>query len=263
MAAPHLSGADPCGPPSRRASRWPWRPASWSTIAADRAGAPRPGRPASTSSGTSSSIMQENRSFDSYFGTYPGADGIPMRHGRPSVCVPDPATADAVARTTTGDEVQGGGPHRSGRPPRHPRRPHGWLRGERRARPHALPQRSGHRLRAHAPRRHGLPRRPRDPQLLGLRAPLRAPGPHVRADRVVEPARAPLHGLGLVGPVPAIRSIRTTCVNAPEHPQLSPRPGPRPHYAWTDLTWLLHRARRELGLLRGRREPSPTATTTR
>ncbi|HEV2376471.1 MAG TPA: alkaline phosphatase family protein [Streptosporangiaceae bacterium] len=35
-------------------------------------------------------IMQENRSFDSYFGTFPGADGIPMRHGRPTVCVPDP-----------------------------------------------------------------------------------------------------------------------------------------------------------------------------
>src|SRR4051795_12257221 len=31
-------------------------------------------------------IMQENRSFDSYFGTYPGADGIPKH-----VCVPDPA----------------------------------------------------------------------------------------------------------------------------------------------------------------------------
>ena len=30
-------------------------------------------------------IMQENRSFDHYFGTYPGADGIP-----PGVCVPDP-----------------------------------------------------------------------------------------------------------------------------------------------------------------------------
>ena len=26
-------------------------------------------------------IMQENRSFDSYFGTYPGADGIPMKDG--------------------------------------------------------------------------------------------------------------------------------------------------------------------------------------
>ena len=30
-------------------------------------------------------IMQENRSFDSYFGTFPGADGIPG-----GVCVPDP-----------------------------------------------------------------------------------------------------------------------------------------------------------------------------
>src|SRR4051794_916402 len=35
-------------------------------------------------------IMQENRSFDSFFGTFPGADGIPMRLGVPAVCVPDP-----------------------------------------------------------------------------------------------------------------------------------------------------------------------------
>ena len=41
-------------------------------------------------------VMQENRSFDSYFGTYPGADGIPMPDGRPSVCVPDPRR-DAIA----------------------------------------------------------------------------------------------------------------------------------------------------------------------
>jgi phospholipase C len=34
-------------------------------------------------------IVQENRSFDSYFGTFPGADGIPLRDGIPSVCVPD------------------------------------------------------------------------------------------------------------------------------------------------------------------------------
>jgi phospholipase C len=34
-------------------------------------------------------IMQENRSFDSYFGTFPGADGIPMRAGRPTACVPN------------------------------------------------------------------------------------------------------------------------------------------------------------------------------
>jgi len=34
-------------------------------------------------------IMEENRSFDSFFGTYPGADGIPMKHGVPTVCVPN------------------------------------------------------------------------------------------------------------------------------------------------------------------------------
>ena len=36
-------------------------------------------------------IMQENRSFDTYFGTFPGANGIPMENGAPTVCVPDPA----------------------------------------------------------------------------------------------------------------------------------------------------------------------------
>jgi len=37
-------------------------------------------------------VMQENRSFDQYFGTFPGANGIPMSHGVPTVCVPDPDT---------------------------------------------------------------------------------------------------------------------------------------------------------------------------
>jgi phospholipase C len=34
-------------------------------------------------------IMEENRSFDSFFGTYPGADGIPRKKGKPTVCVPN------------------------------------------------------------------------------------------------------------------------------------------------------------------------------
>src|ERR671931_1658608 len=41
-------------------------------------------------------IMQENRSFDSYFGTFPGADGIPMSDGVPKVCVPDPQFGGCV-----------------------------------------------------------------------------------------------------------------------------------------------------------------------
>ena len=35
-------------------------------------------------------VVQENRSFDSYFGTFRGAEGIPMKSGEPTVCVPDP-----------------------------------------------------------------------------------------------------------------------------------------------------------------------------
>jgi phospholipase C len=55
-------------------------------------------------------VMQENRSFDSYFGTYPGADGIPMKHGVPAVCVPDPKKGCTKPYHSTAD-VNGGGPH--------------------------------------------------------------------------------------------------------------------------------------------------------
>ena len=56
-------------------------------------------------------IMQENRSFDSYFGTFRGADGIPMKHGRPTVCVPDPASGKCVAPYHDRQLVDLGGPH--------------------------------------------------------------------------------------------------------------------------------------------------------
>src|SRR5579884_4511666 len=56
-------------------------------------------------------IMQENRSFDSYFGTFPGADGIPMRDGQPTVCVPDPQKGDCVRPYADHADVNGGGPH--------------------------------------------------------------------------------------------------------------------------------------------------------
>src|SRR5579871_1553774 len=55
-------------------------------------------------------IMQENRSFDSYFGTYPGADGIPMRNGVPTVCVPNPAGGCTRPYHDRAD-INGGGPH--------------------------------------------------------------------------------------------------------------------------------------------------------
>jgi len=54
-------------------------------------------------------IMQENRSFDSYFGTYPGADGIPL-----GVCVPDPSNGGCVPPFHDASDVNEGGPHGMG-----------------------------------------------------------------------------------------------------------------------------------------------------
>jgi phospholipase C len=51
-------------------------------------------------------MMQENRSFDQYFGTYPGANGIPA-----GVCVPDPHNGGCVAPFHDGSVANYGGPH--------------------------------------------------------------------------------------------------------------------------------------------------------
>ena len=56
-------------------------------------------------------IMQENRAFDEYFGTYPGADGIPMNDGVPTVCVPDPASGQCVRPYHDPNDINTGGPH--------------------------------------------------------------------------------------------------------------------------------------------------------
>jgi phospholipase C len=56
-------------------------------------------------------VMQENRSFDHYFGTFPGADGIPMKNGSPTVCIPDPVLGHCVRPYHDATLKQEGGPH--------------------------------------------------------------------------------------------------------------------------------------------------------
>lgn len=51
-------------------------------------------------------IMQENRSFDEYYGTFPGARGIPG-----GVCVPDPQNGGCVAPFHDPHDENHGGPH--------------------------------------------------------------------------------------------------------------------------------------------------------
>jgi len=56
-------------------------------------------------------IMQENRSFDEYFGTYPGADGLPTKDGHFAVCVPNPQTGKCDPPYHDTNDANGGGPH--------------------------------------------------------------------------------------------------------------------------------------------------------
>jgi len=51
-------------------------------------------------------IMQENRSFDSYFGHFPGAVGIPN-----GTCVPDPVNTGCVTPFVDHQDSNKGGPH--------------------------------------------------------------------------------------------------------------------------------------------------------
>jgi phospholipase C len=57
-------------------------------------------------------IMQENRSFDHYFGTFPGAEGIPMdATGNPTVCIADPKSGMCVKPFHLTADKNSGGPH--------------------------------------------------------------------------------------------------------------------------------------------------------
>ncbi|HEU4526952.1 MAG TPA: alkaline phosphatase family protein [Actinomycetota bacterium] len=57
-------------------------------------------------------IVQENRSFDHYFGTFPGADGLSEDpQGRLRDCIPDPVLGHRSCTYHTSEPIQHGGPH--------------------------------------------------------------------------------------------------------------------------------------------------------
>ena len=58
-------------------------------------------------------IMQENRSFDSYFGTYPGAEGLPVSNGKFTVCSPNPLNHGCDAPYHDPADINGGAAHTS------------------------------------------------------------------------------------------------------------------------------------------------------
>jgi phospholipase C len=191
-------------------------------------------------------VMQENRSFDSYFGTYPGADGIPMRDGTPTVCAPDPKTAACVAPFHDTDVTNVGGPHHAAAATADidAGRMDGFVAPARAAKVLC------HSLLEPACGNGGV-------EVMGYHDRSEIPNYWSYADHFVledhmfEPNASwslPEH-LFLVSEWSAKCAVAddpASCVNEVERPDKPPDPGfgpapsAAPSYAWTDLTWLLY-----------------------
>ena len=197
-------------------------------------------------------VMQENRSFDSYFGTFPGADGFPRdAEGNIDVCLPDPAKHTCLRPYHDPRDVNGGGPH---------------------GHADALADINGGAMdgfveRAEKARHNGGCSDPNDPECLkaserdvmGYHDAREIPNywdyakQYVLQDHMFEPNSSwslPAH-LFTVSLWSAVcdDDDPDSCTNDVGHPgdppdfntALHPNAKP-PTYAWTDLTYLLHRA---------------------
>jgi phospholipase C len=184
-------------------------------------------------------IMQENRSFDSYFGTYPGADGPP-----PAVCVPDPKRNACDRPYHDPYDLNRGGPHAMANAIRDVNggKMNGFVAQAEGA------EQSCANLANPWCRKHGRI------DVMGYHDAREIPNywdyasNYVLQDHMFEPNASwslPAH-LFMVSEWSAkcTTTNPSSCTNELQRPGLTPdftRGGPPPIYAWTDLTYLLHR----------------------
>ena len=189
-------------------------------------------------------IMQENRSFDSFFGTFPGANGIPMKDGRPTVCSPDPDTGGCDPPVHDPNDVNGGGPHNAtsakedvngGKMDGFVAQAESGRRGCSATNDPACGDSNG-------------------PEVMGWHDARELPNywtyaqQFVLQDAMFEPNSSwslPQH-LFMVSEWAARCTQKddpSSCVNALQRPEKPPKAGvgADPNYAWTDLTYLLHK----------------------
>ena len=176
-------------------------------------------------------IMQENRSFDSYFGTYPGADGIP-----PGACVPDPHSGTCIAPYHDPNDLNKGGPHGA---------------------PNAIADLAGGAMNGFVAQAAKAQKCMPDgtncqTDVMGYHDSREIPNywdyahDFVLQDHMYEPNASwslPEH-LFLVSNWSALCSTPDpfSCVNALQSPGNPDKSATPPDYAWTDLTFLLHNA---------------------
>jgi phospholipase C len=193
-------------------------------------------------------IMQENRAFDEYFGTYPGADGIPVQNGEPSVCVPDPATRTCVKPYHDQNDRNLGGPHgaAAAKADIDGGKMDGFIRQEQ----------AGQRVACTNSFNPDCSAGSGQPDVMGYHDSREIPNywkyadEFVLQDRMFEPSASwslPSH-LFLISAWSAKCSSADpmSCVNELANPQSlglgrrNPATEPQPDYAWTDITFLLH-----------------------
>jgi phospholipase C len=196
-------------------------------------------------------IMQENRSFDHYFGTYPGADGLPRDPaGNFEVCVPNPATGRCERPFHDTQDQNAGGPHGQGDAVADVDggKMDGFVTRAENARVRGCRQDPNNPI---------CSQRATNPDVMGYHDARDIPNywayarNFVLQDHMYEPNASwslPAH-LFMVSEWSAKCSNRDdpfSCVNALQSPGASPdqrnnRRNVAPTYAWTDLTYLLHR----------------------
>ena len=214
-------------------------------------------------------IVQENRSFDHYFGTFPGADGYPRdANGHIDVCVPDPEAGHCQRPYHDTNRFDAGGPHGlvGSTISENGGRMDGYVRALEQIgngcehRPDDYPCRQARRGPAG------------QPDIMGYHTAKEIPNYWAYAKHFVlqDHMFAPESSWTLPAHLFLVSAWAATCPdlgdpmscrsdlefpggNAADHGRKMwiPADGaPRP-YVWADITWLLHRARRELGVLRG------------
>src|SRR5919202_1467364 len=195
-------------------------------------------------------IMQENRSFDHYFGTYPGVDGLPRNaDGTFRVCLPNPATARCEKPFHDTRDLNAGGPHSEANATRDidGGRMDGFVAQAENARVKGC---------AHDPNNPICSQRSTNPDVLGYHDGRDIPNDWAYArnfvlqDHIFEPNASwslPAH-LFMVSEWSAKCASTNpfSCVNALQSPGSPPdqKANKRhipPDYAWTDLTYLLHK----------------------
>jgi phospholipase C len=195
-------------------------------------------------------IMQENRSFDEYFGTYRGADGIPGLAGHPGKvpCIPDPARGTCVKPYHDASPINGGGPHAkfAASSDIAGGKMNGFLRqaekGQTSCHPGSIDPNCTWAVR---------------PDVMGYHNGSDIPNywayarNFVLQDHMFESVSSwstPVHLSIVSGWSARCKSAQKpmSCVNALQSPALPHDPGtiptnPTPLYAWTDITYLLHK----------------------